>query len=534
MELTQNSSVSPSEYRSLPLSQLQESPTNPRRRYNETALRELADSFRAQGILVPLLVRPVEPEHYEVVAGSRRFRAAQMAELNAVPVRVAEMTDAQALEAQCIENLHREDVHPLEEANAFAAMLQQGHDTTALAARIGKPATFVANRVQLIQLIPPIAEAFLEDKLSVGHATLIAKLPAAQQPDAFTAAFRSVWTTGGQTSILVPIKELAAWIESNILLDLRTAPFDRGDAALIPDAGSCHDCPRRTGFNTLLFSEFQQDNCLSRECFQAKIERHIARSLEQKPELIQVSTSWNGARNGGPLGRGHYTEIESAKRSKSGKKPVTPAHKKCSHAASGIVVDGGNRGHILTICADPACTVHHAEDQKARAAQEKTRTEQREQAEKRKLELTVRWRVLAGILGKIAAPLPKADLQLVTAAFFRNLPHEYQTALCNHEGAKLKNGHPGSGDLSAAFDTVLKGRDEAGLSRLLIEMALFDPASTTHADRAGALETAAKRYRVNAEKIRATVSADFAAKRKKRSESGRRIKTAAASKRAAR
>ncbi|HWB84384.1 MAG TPA: ParB/RepB/Spo0J family partition protein [Bryobacteraceae bacterium] len=400
MELVQNSSVSTSEYRDLPLSELQESPTNPRRRYNETALKELADSFRSQGVLEPLLVRPVAPERYEIVAGSRRYRAAGIAELDAVPVRIKEMTDAQAIEAQCIENMHREDVHPLEEATAFAQMLAQGYDIATLAARIGKPATFVANRVQLIQLIPPIAEAFLEDKLSVGHATLIAKLPAAQQPEAFTAAFRSVWTTGGQTSVLVPIRELAAWIENNILLDLRTASFDRSDATLIPEAGSCNDCPKRTGFNTLLFSEFQQDNCLSRECFQAKIDRHIARSLEHKPDLIQISTSWNGNRNGGPLGRGHYTEIEEPKRGRNGKKPLSPAQKKCSHATSAIVVDGGNRGQTLTVCADPTCTVHHAENQKARAAQDKMRQEQRDQTEKRKLELTVRRRVLAGILSQ--------------------------------------------------------------------------------------------------------------------------------------
>lgn len=187
-----------SPYRDLPVCQLQESPTNPRRRYNESALQELAASIQAQGILAPLLVRQLEPQHFEVIAGSHRYRAAKIAEVSDVPVRVVDMTDAQVLEAQCVENLQREDVHPLEEGNAFAAMLREHYDVATIAAKIGKPATFVVNRIQLTQLIPPIAEAFLDDRLTIGHATLIAKVPAAQQPDAFTASFRSVWMTEGQ------------------------------------------------------------------------------------------------------------------------------------------------------------------------------------------------------------------------------------------------------------------------------------------------------------------------------------------------
>lgn len=232
METVQNHSVLTSAYRDLPLAQLQESPTNPRRRYDEAALKDLAASIQAQGVLAPLLVREIESERFEVVAGSRRLRAAQIAGIESIPVRIVPLTDTDAVCCQAIENFQREGVHPLEEAKAFQLLVEQHFDLATIAAKIGKSEKFVAERLRLVELIPPIAEAFLDDKLTIGHALLIAKLPQAQQPEAFTAAFRSVWTTtNGQTAILVPAKELAAWIESNILMELSAAPFDRTDAS---------------------------------------------------------------------------------------------------------------------------------------------------------------------------------------------------------------------------------------------------------------------------------------------------------------
>jgi len=113
-----------SEYRNLPLAQLQESPNNPRRYFDDAALQELASSIRAQGVLSPLLVRPINGTHgHEIVAGARRFRAAQLAGLDSVPVRIVHLSNAEALEAMLIENLQRSDLHPLQEAAGFRALL---------------------------------------------------------------------------------------------------------------------------------------------------------------------------------------------------------------------------------------------------------------------------------------------------------------------------------------------------------------------------------------------------------------------------
>src|SRR5581483_7541591 len=112
-----------------------------------------------------------------------------------------------------------------------------------------------------VDLIEDAAKAFLENRLTAGHALLIARLPQAQQSQALEAAFRSHW--GSTEKQVVPVRELAQWIRQNLMLQLEDAIFDREDETLIPEAGSCVQCPKRTGFNTALFDDFQNDDrCL--------------------------------------------------------------------------------------------------------------------------------------------------------------------------------------------------------------------------------------------------------------------------------
>src|ERR1700691_1416440 len=223
-----------------------------------------AASFKTQGILAPLLVRELEESKYEVVAGARRLRAAKLAELEKLPVRVVKLTDAEAIEAQCVENLQREDIHPLEDALGFKSLLELGepaYTIAIIASRAGKSEAYVYGRVRIADLIPPVAEAFLKDQITIGHALLIAKLGASQQQEAFSASFRGLWTSEGNSQVLIPVRELAAWIESNILLQLASAPFDKQDETLVLEAGSCANCPKRTGFNKLLFPDVRKDSC---------------------------------------------------------------------------------------------------------------------------------------------------------------------------------------------------------------------------------------------------------------------------------
>ena len=116
----------------IPLSRIHESKTNPRRQFDELKLAELADNIRQHGVLQPVLVRPMpdgEPEAYELVAGARRFRASQLAKRETIPASIRELTDTQCLELQLIENLQRADVHELDEARGYAALMQLQPET---------------------------------------------------------------------------------------------------------------------------------------------------------------------------------------------------------------------------------------------------------------------------------------------------------------------------------------------------------------------------------------------------------------------
>src|SRR5229473_623557 len=138
------------EYLTIPIVDLIESNTNPRKVFDEERLEELAGSIRSKGVLSPLLVRRING-HFEIVTGARRYRAAQRAGLEEIPVRIGSFTDAEALEIQIIENIQRSDVHPFEEAQGFRALLdREGAEYTIekIAAKTGKAASFIAKRLK--------------------------------------------------------------------------------------------------------------------------------------------------------------------------------------------------------------------------------------------------------------------------------------------------------------------------------------------------------------------------------------------------
>lgn len=504
------------EYRNLPISVLVESATNPRRRFNEDNLRELAESFQSQGILAPLLVRELEESKYEVVAGARRLRAAKLAALDSVPVRVVALTDAQAIEAQVVENLQREDIHPLEEALGFRALLDlndPAYTLATIAARAGKSEAYVQGRIKLTELIQPVAEAFLADRIGVGHALLIAKLPAAQQQAAFAAAFRSMWTSDGNQQILIPVRELAAWIESNILLELASAPFSKQDEALVSEAGACTNCPKRTGFNTLLFSDVRKDSCTDPVCFRAKLDAHVARTLEAKPKLVQISSAWS-SREGAPIGRNRYVELEVKRAKPNGSAAkLSPAQKPCEKMSEAIVMDGGKRGQIVKVCSDPNCRVHHP-DLPSQQVQERERAAERKRIEEEKLAITIRHRILSAVLAKVATPLKKADLLQVAQYVLAHLPNAQVQTLAKRHKIETDRSNP---SLESLLAKRIASYDETALCRTLLEISLLDSAYQRGSNGPNdLLLESAKRYRIDTAKVEKSVAEQIAAQREKR------------------
>src|SRR6266851_3889526 len=207
----------------IPLTNIQESRTNPRRQFDETKLAELADNIRQHGVLQPVLVRPLpdgKMGFYELVAGARRYRASRLAGRETIPASVRELTDTQCLELQLIENLQRADVHELDEARGYAALMHLQPDTYSvetLAEKIGRSENYVYARLRLMHLVDEIQEAFYTGTLTVAHAFEIARLQPGDQRRALAGCFPNHRTAAAivknQKAEAVTVRELREWIE---------------------------------------------------------------------------------------------------------------------------------------------------------------------------------------------------------------------------------------------------------------------------------------------------------------------------------
>jgi ParB family chromosome partitioning protein len=159
-----------------PIEMIEPNPYQPRQTFDGQALEELANSVKEQGILTPILVSKTE-KGYRLIAGERRWRAAQKAGLARVPVVVRESTPSQSLELALIENIHRKDLNPIEEAMAYSRLLENpGVTQESLAVRLGKDRATIANTVRLLKLPSSIQKDLMEDRISMGHARVLAGL----------------------------------------------------------------------------------------------------------------------------------------------------------------------------------------------------------------------------------------------------------------------------------------------------------------------------------------------------------------------
>jgi len=165
--------------RTLPVAFLRPGKYQPRKQFDEQPLADLAASVKEKGVLSPILVRPLGPESYEIVAGERRWRAAQMAKLHDVPVVIRELADGEALEIAIIENVQRADLNALEEAAAYSQLMAAPFSRTQeqVAAQVGKSRSHVANTVRLLALPEQVKAWVREGKLTAGHARTLLGLP---------------------------------------------------------------------------------------------------------------------------------------------------------------------------------------------------------------------------------------------------------------------------------------------------------------------------------------------------------------------
>ncbi len=192
----------------LPISQVESCAGQPRKQFDPDALADLADSIREHGIIQPLTVRKLQSGYYQIIAGERRWRAARMAGLTQVPAVVIEADDRKAMELAMIENLQREDLNPIEEAEGYRQLMEQYNLTQEeTAQRVGKSRSVVANALRLLNLCPPVRAMVEDGRLSNGHARTILPLSPALQEKAADAILKSDLSVR-QTELLV--KKLTA------------------------------------------------------------------------------------------------------------------------------------------------------------------------------------------------------------------------------------------------------------------------------------------------------------------------------------
>lgn len=263
-------------FQSLPIAQISISKTN-RKRFNEQALNELADNIKANGLIQPILVRPMSPseqlEPYEIVCGERRYRASIIAGLDHINTICRELTDTQAAELQLIENLQREDPHPMEEAEGYQAlMLHSGYTADMLADKLNKSKSQIYATLKLCNLCTELRDKFFDnEKFTRSLALLIARIPV---PVLQVEAFEEIIDEYGDGEPM-SYRDAAEHIQAHYNVHLKTAIFSTTDTKLVPDAGSCKACPKRTD-NDPDLADLDKNVCTDPKCFEQKIIAHHA------------------------------------------------------------------------------------------------------------------------------------------------------------------------------------------------------------------------------------------------------------------
>ena len=187
----------------LPISQVESCASQPRKSFDPEALSDLADSIRQHGVIQPLTVRKLSSGYYQIIAGERRWRAAKMAGLREIPAVVIEADDRKAMELAMIENLQREDLNPIEEAEGYKTLTEQyGLTQEETAERVGKSRSAVANAMRLLHLSPAVRALVEDGKLSGGHARALLSLPPKTQEAAAQQILKSDLSVR-QTELLV-------------------------------------------------------------------------------------------------------------------------------------------------------------------------------------------------------------------------------------------------------------------------------------------------------------------------------------------
>lgn len=330
-------------FHELNVSALRESKHNPRQHFNEAQLLDLTESILKVGVLTPLLVRPLAQGEYEIAAGHRRYRAAKRAKLTTVPCIVREMDDQAFMEVLTIENLQREDVHPLDEAKGYEALMAAPYrmDVHKIAERVGRSVKYIYDRVKLLALSAAAQELFWDGRIEAGHAILLARLTPAQQAHTIGTA-EATYADGGlfqaEHRLWDPLNEdQEESVKARSVLELK-------------DWISTHVRFDRTAVDPMLFPETAE-----------KIAEAARETKAKDLKKAVVPITYESVLNDDTRDPKDRVMTERMWRRADGRHDS----KTCVHNVMGCVVTGVHRGEAFEVCLEKKdCPIHWAAEMK--------------------------------------------------------------------------------------------------------------------------------------------------------------------------
>jgi ParB family chromosome partitioning protein len=517
----------------IPLGQIRPNPWNRKHGgFNQAKLQELAESIRVVGVLHPALVRfnPVSPhadEPNELVAGERRWKAARLAGLATLPCVVREIDDATLMKIATIENLQREDIHPLDEAEGYARLIAKGdYDVELLAKEVGRSPSYIYQRLKLQDLIPPAKKQLEEGKIEASHAILIARLQPAQQKE-ILGCF--LFQRGEEISV----REIDVYIRQHILLDLSQSSFKRDDAELVPAAGPCTTCPKRTGYQPALFADVcnggKKDYCTDPLCFHGKLEALLQR---RRQEL-------KGQKHLEVLDRGAYgLDWKEQQRLKKAGVKESSAWEECKKsdedAVPALVVAGDNPGRLTYGRERKQNRFGYSEPTAAEKAARK------KQLLEAKIQMAIRKRTWDAVLQvleakKVFKAIPAELLRTIAQNLWQRTLNDVQGAYCQAMGWKELPRQ--SGEYGHPWERMGRTRiakyesDELLQFMLTVTLAQDLIGPGWHGTECQRMKEVAAIYKLDTDAIAAQVRKEFTEKAKAREERAKKAAKPKAKKR---
>jgi ParB/RepB/Spo0J family partition protein len=510
----------------LALAEIGESTTNPRQDFDKAKLKELADSITVHGVLQPILVR-INPgsesgKYYELVAGARRFRASKLAGMKEIPAIVRELGDKDVLEIQVIENLQRADLHPLEEAEGYEKLIaNHGYDVPGLATKIGKSKEYVYTRMKLAALSPACRKLFYAGELSPSTAIVVARIPVHKLQDEAAKRIVGEKSNFGFGAPPMTAREAVKFVQEHYMLNISAGGFPASDTTLVPAAGPCGACPKRTGNQPELFGDVKgKDLCTDPVCFAAKREAFNARAITEAkaaggrviegPQAKKLKPNSYGQIGGGfvELDRHCYEDKKNRTfRQLLGSKAEIEVVK-FADPHSGKLVDVVEEASARKVLAARGVKLQKSDDD----SMKRHNAEQKRKEQQARTECDVRAAILDAV-GAVYKQPSHEDALLIAQRFYEFTGFDNQKLIARRWGY----GDVFDKDRDAPIKK-LSALTPVELARFMLETALIGETRVNTwsmgRDNAENLNAVAKRLRVDVDKIRKAITDAAKAKAK--------------------